>query len=214
MAQWTNSSGLWIRPWKTSHGGPPAIRYFQESTSANSTTVIRIGDVVRRSTVTSTGGFRVVRDWSTAGNGGNLVHIGGAEVVGIAAQTSTLSDPSNGAASGFEDPSSGVSKNRLPPNSIGVYLADGLTEFIGYCYQGDTSIRATSSLVGTVRPLQYDSTQNIYYVASTNSTAALANIRIIDIPDYALGDSGGFPVIFKFLSTQVLAAVNLANQAQ
>ena len=85
---------------------------------------------------------------------------------------------------------------------------------MGRFYGGDTAARAASSLAGTVRPLQYDSTRNTYFIASTNSTAALANVRIVGFPHDVLGDSGGVPCLFKFLSTQVHPAVNLANQAQ
>lgn len=208
MAQWANSSGFWLRPYRSPFGSPQ-IRYFQESTAAASTALIAVGDVVRRSTVTSTGGFRVVRDWSTAGTGANLVHIGGAEVVGIAANAST---GVAGATGLVDDSSNGVAG--IGTRLIGVFVADGLTEFLGWFYQGDTAARAASSLTGAVRPLQYDSTQNIYYIASTNSTAALANVRIIGFPNDVVGDSGGVPCVFKFLSTQVHAAVNLANQAQ
>ena len=164
---------------------------------------------MRRSTVTSSGGFRVVRDWSTAGNGANLVHIGGAEVVGIALSAST----SDGGNTGLVDDSS----NGGAPaegKKIAVAVADGLTEYLGYFYQGDTAARAASSLFGAVRPLQYDSSRNTYFIASTNSTAALANVRIVDFPTDVLGDSGGVPCVFKFLSTQVHPSVNLANQAQ
>lgn len=214
MAQWNNSSGYFLRPYRSPFGAPQ-IKYYQESTAAAATACIKVGDVVRRSTVTSTGGLRVVRDWSTAGTtsagtpNGNLVHIGGAEIIGIAVTTST----SDGGTTGLVDDSS----NGAGPaegKKIGVALADGLTEFIGYFYQGDTAARAASSRIGSVCPLLYDSTRNTYFVASTNSTAAVANIRIVDFPADALGDSGGVPCIFKFLSTQVHPAVNLANQAQ
>ena len=210
MAQWTNSSGHWLRPYRSPYGSP-RIEYYQESTAAATTATIRVGDVVRRSTVTTTGGFRVRRDPSTAGNGANLVHIGGAEVLGIAVTASSATDPSNGAV-GYVDDSSDGTQNGLAPRTVGVAVADGLTEYLGYFYQGDTAARAASSLAGLNRPLQYDSTRNTYFVASTNSTAALVNVRIVGFPNDVLGDSGGVPCLFKFLSSQVHASVNIGNQ--
>ena len=208
MAQWTNSSGHTLRPYRSPFGAPQ-IRYFQESTAAASTATIRVGDVVRRSTVTTTGGLRIRRDPSTAGTGANLVHIGGAEVIGIAVTPST----SDGSTTGLIDDSSGAGTFPSEGKKIGVAVADGLTEYLGHFYQGDTAARAVSSLIGAVRPLQYDSSRNTYFIASTNSTAALANIRIVDFPNDVLGSCGGVPCVFKFLSSQVHAAVNLANQA-
>ena len=208
MAQWNNSSGHWPRPYRSPFGAPQ-LRYFQESTAAAATACIKVGDVVRPDTVTTTGGFRVRRDVSTAGNGANLLHIGGAVVLGIAVSGST----GDGSNLGLVDDSS---NGGVPAEGkkIGVAVADGLTEYLGYFYQGDTAARAVSSLIGAVRPLQYDSSRNTYFIASTNSTAALANVRIVDFPSDVLGDSGGVPCVFKFLSTQVHPVVNLANQAQ
>lgn len=208
MAQWNNSSGHFPRPYYSPFGSPQ-IKYYQESTAAAATACIRVGDIVRRSTVTSSGGLRVVRDWSTAGDGANLVHIGGAEILGIAVTAST----SDGGNTGLVDDSSIVISG-LGPRTIGVAVADGLTEFVGYFYQGDTSVRAASSLAGRVRPLQYDSSRNTYFIASTNTTAALANVRFVGFPNDVLGDSGGVPCLFKFLSTQVHVSVNIGNQAQ
>ena len=208
MAQWTNSSGHWLRPYMSPFGSPQ-IKYYQESTAAASSACIRVGDVVRRSTITSTGGFRIVRDHSTAGNGANLVHIGGAEIIGVAVTAST----SDGSTRGLVDDSSRVISG-LGPRTIGVAVADGLTEYLGHFYQGDTAALAASSRAGSVRPLQYDSSRNTYFVASTNSTAALANVRIVGFPTDVLGDSGGVPCLFKFLSTQVHPSVNIGNQAQ
>lgn len=207
MAQWTNSSGHFLRPYRSPFGSPQ-IRYFQESTAAASTATIRVGDVVRRSTVTTTGGFRIRRDPSTAGNGANLMHLGGAEVIGIAVTGST----SDGSTTGLIDDSSGANTYPAEGKKIGVAVADGLTEYLGYFYQGDTAARAVSSLIGLTRPLQYDSSRNTYFIASTNSTVALVNVRIMDFPQDVLGSCGGVPCVFKFLSSLVHPAVNLANQ--
>ena len=56
------------------------------------------------------------------------------------------------------------------------------------------------------RAIRYDSTNHVYGLDSTNSTAALAVVTITDIPDGTSGDTNG-PVIFKFLSTGVSPAV-------
>ena len=113
---------------------------------------------------------------------------------GAASTVGLVDDSSNGVA--------GVGTRR-----VGVAVADGLTEFLGYFYQGDTAARAASSLIGLNRPLQYDSTRNLYFVASTNSTVALVNVRIVDFPTDVLGDSGGVPCLFKFLSSAVHPAI-------
>ena len=202
-----------LRPYRSPYGSP-RIEYYQESTAAAASATIRVGDVVRRSTVTSTGGLRVVRDWSTAGGGGNLVHIGGAEVIGIAVTPSTATDPSNGGLAGAYVDDSSIALNQMGPRTVGVAIADGLTEYLGHFYQGDTAAKAASSRAGSVVPLQYDSTRNTYFVASTNSTAAIANVRIVGFPTDALGDSGGVPCLFKFLSSQVHTAVNIASNLQ
>ena len=204
MAQWNNSSGYGPRPYRNPWGSPQ-IRYFQESTAAASTAMIAVGDVVRRSTVTTTGGFRVVRDWSTAGNGGNLMHIGGAEVLGICV---SANPDTRASSAGLVDDSSDAVAG-VGTRLVGVAVADGLTEYLGYFYQGDTAARAASSLTGLNRPLQYDSSRNTYFIASTNSTAALVNVRIVGFPNDVLGDSGGVPCLFKFLSSAVHPAVSI-----
>ena len=204
MAQWNNSSGYGPRPYRNPWGSPQ-IRYFQESTAAASTAMIAVGDVVRRSTVTTTGGFRVVRDWSTAGNGANLMHIGGAEVLGICV---SANPDTRASSAGLVDDSSDAVAG-VGTRLVGVAVADGLTEYLGYFYQGDTAARAASSLTGLNRPLQYDSSRNTYFIASTNSTAALVNVRIVGFPNDVLGDSGGVPCLFKFLSSAVHPAVSI-----
>lgn len=207
MADWTNSSGLFPTPTGRHAGGPPQIRYFQESSGVSSAQCA-VGHIVVLDTVVTTGGQRVRRDPSTGGNGGNLQHLGGA-LIGICVNGSTA--PSTGGTNGLLDDSS-IAQGRMGDRTIGVAIADGLTEYLGYFKSGQTSGNgAFSSLVGADRPMIFDSTLGTYFVASTNSTAALATVRITGFPTHALGDSGGVPCYFKFLSSNVHAAVRLTG---
>lgn len=207
MANWTNSSGCVMRPYRNPFGSVQ-IRYFQESTAASSAQ-LNVGDLARNNTIVTTGGFRIRRDPSTGGNGGNLAHIGGAEILGVVVD-GTTGGQTNGAL-GFVDDSSqsGLTRSRM----IGVAVADGLTEFLGYFKSGGagTTPIAASSLIGQSRPVIYDSTQGKYYIASTNSTAAGDYIVITGFPSDVLGDSGGVPALFKFLSSNVHASVRIGG---
>ena len=207
MAQWTNSSGSWMRPYRNPWGAPQ-IKYYQESTAASSA-VIKVGDLVRNNTVVTTGGQRVKRDPSTGGGGANLAHIGGAQLLGIAVEGST----SDGGVTGLVDDSSGGGVGAARSRLIGVAVADGLTEFLGYFKSGGAGATpiAASSLIGLNRAVVYDSTLARYFVDSTNSTAADAFVKITDFPSDALGDSGGVPVVFKFLSSNIHTAVAIGD---
>lgn len=207
MADWTNSSGLYPRPVDGPYG-PPKIVYFQESSGVSSAQC-NVGHLVVLDTVVTTGGHRVRRDPSTAGNGANLQHIG-ASLLGICVVGSTA--PSTGGPNGLLDDSS-QAQNRTGDRTIGIAVADGITEFLGYFKSGGagTTPIAASSLAGQDRPMLFDSTLGTYFVASTNSTAALATVRITGFPSYALGDSGGVPCYFKFLSSNVHPAVRLTG---
>lgn len=207
MADWTNSSGMFPRPIR-SVWGSPQIRYFQESSGVSSAQC-QVGHVVVMDTVVTTGGQRVRRDPSTAGNGANLQHIG-ASVLGICVNGSTA--PSTGGTLGLLDDSSRA-EGRMGDRIIGVAIADGLTEYLGYFKSGGagTVVGAASTLIGSDRPLIFDSTLGTYFVASTNSTAALVTVRITDFPTDVRGDSGGVPCYFKFLSSNVHLAVRLTG---
>ena len=207
MPNWTNSSGSWPRPYR-SPWGSPQIRYFQESTAA-STAAVNVGDLVRNNTIVTTGGFRVRRDESTGGGGANLAHIGGAQILGFAVEGTT--GPSAAGTGGFADDSS--ESGQLRRRMVGVAVADGITEYLGYFKSGGagTTPVAASSLIGLARALVYDSTLNRYFVDSTNSTVADAYVMITDFPSDALGDSGGVPVVFKFLSSNVHPSVRIAG---
>lgn len=207
MADWTNSSGHFPRPVPTAYG-PPKIVYFQES-SGLSSAQCGIGHIAVLDTVVTTGGHRVRRDPSTAGNGANLQHLG-ASLIGIVVSPSTA--PSTGGTNGLLDDSS-IATNRLGDKIIGIAVADGINEYQGYFKSGGagTIVGGASSLIGADRPMIFDSTLGTYFVASTNSTAALASVRITGFPSYALGDSGGVPCYFKFLSSIAHVAVRLTG---
>ena len=191
------------------------MRQFQESTGVAGRAVFP-GDLVRSNTVITTGGFRVYRDPSTGGGGANLAHIGGAQLIGICVDASGLSADgstnSAAGATGFVDDSSqtgGVPWQR----TVNVAVADGITEFLGYFKSGGAGATpvAASSLIGLNRAVVYDSTLSRYFIDSTNSTVADAFVKIVDIPDYARGDSGGVPVVFKFLSSNIHVALSVGQ---
>jgi hypothetical protein len=182
MADWTLSSGMGFRPYRSPFGSP-VIRQFQASTCV-STATIRAGEVVTLNTVVSTGGARIVLAPSSGGAGKTELQVGITSLIGVALE----SDTSDGSTTGLSNPNT-----RL----INVALADPAVEFIGYL-RGTGP--ADSSLIGSNKAVFFDSTLRIHLVDSTNSTAADAAVRITDIPSYALGDTNG-PVVFKFLSS-------------
>lgn len=195
MADWTITANSNPSPYSA---GPnsPYIRYFQESTAA-STAVIKAGDIVSFDTVTSSASFRIVR---APFNGGttsattpvaNLLNT--TNVVGVAVEAST----SDGSTTGLANP-----RVRL----IGVAIAEPNADFQGYL-NGDTAVaQGFSSHIGQAKAVRYDSTNHVYTIDSTNSTAALASIVITGIQENFLGDTNA-PVIFKFLSTGVSPVV-------
>ena len=194
MADWTINADSNPRHYRSRAGaGTPAIRYFQESTAA-STAVIKYGDVVSNDTVITTGGFRIVRAPFNGGNGANLLNT--TNVLGIAAEGST----SSGSTAGLTEGGLNQAGNRM----IGVFIAEPDVEYLGYLIGSNNA--SGSSLVGALRAIRYDSTNHIYGIDSTNSTAALASVVITDVPLESAGDTNG-PVIFKFLSTGVSPAV-------
>jgi hypothetical protein len=80
---------------------------------------------------------------------------------------------------------------------IPVYLADGNTEWLGWC-KGNGVIEST--MIGQQKAIIFDSTLHTFFIDSTNSTAALMAVTITDVPDYSLGSTNG-PVVFRFLSS-------------
>jgi len=197
MADWTINADSNPRHGRTRFGAStPAIQYFQES-SAVSTAVIKYGDIVSRDTTVSTGGFRIRRAYAAGGGGGNLLQIA-QTIVGIAVEAST----SNGNNS-LVDPSSSAPGTPLN-RQIGVAVAEPGCEFIGYLV-GDAAV-SKSSNNGDEFCVRYDSTNQVYLVDSTNSTAALMTVIQTGVPDGTIGDTNG-PIYFKFLSSNVYAGV-------
>ena len=201
MAQWEPGTGSVMAHGRSRKGvGTPAIVYFQESTCP-STATIQLGDVVSEDSNVSTGGFRVRQGYRAGGNGANLLSIA-QHIVGIAAEAST----SDGSLTGLSSAGAGLVQNRL----IGIVAADPETEFIGWLGGAEASTAsqvADSSLIGTNKAVRFDSTNKVYLIDSTNSTAALVMVTITGIPNGYEGDTNG-PVYFKFLSSNVSAAVS------
>jgi len=200
MADWTINSGSNPKHYRSRTGNStPVIRYFQEATCA-STAVIKYGDIVSNDTVVTTGGFRIVRapfNGGTTGGAGfepNLLNT--TNVVGVAVEAST----SDGSTAGLTNGQLNQAGNRM----IGVAIAEAGAEFLGYLIGSNNA--SGSSLIGTRKAVRYDSTNHIYGIDSTNSTAALASVVITDVPLETVGDTNG-PVVFKFLSTGVSDAV-------
>lgn len=192
MADWTINSGSNPQHYRSRGGaGCPSIRYFQEATCASSA-VIKAGDVVQNDTVVSTGGFRIVR--AVCGGGTPAVVLNTTNVVGLAIENST----SDGSTTGFTN----AQGDRVGYRMIGVLCAESDVEFRGYLDAGPSF----SSMIGTQHNLRYDSTNHVYLVESTNSTASLASVTITDVPLETVGDTNG-PVIFKFLPANTSPAV-------
>lgn len=202
MADWTGSTGnIGLRPYRNLT--PPRLRYFEESTAA-ATAIIRKGDVVTFDTLVATASHRVLRAPSSAGTGTNLMEVNIKSLVGIAAQDST----SDGTDSGLS-----TATGRLSNRQIGVFLATPDQEFLAYASSmAPASSAANQVLVGRNAPLVYDRTHHRFFVGTANATAALAAVQITEVPEYALGDSGVYPVVVKFLSTNLSPIVGGASQ--
>lgn len=197
MADWTINSGSNPSHYRSRSGaGTPAIRYFQESTCVSSA-VIKLGDFVSNDTVVTTGGFRLKRAPFNGGNGANILNT--TNVVGIAAEGST----SDGSTTGLTEEGLNQAGNRM----IGVFIAESDVEYKGYLIGTDNV--TGSSLIGALKAVRYDSTNHIYGIDSTNSTAALLSVVITDVPLETVGDTNG-PVIFRLASSWVSAAVRNA----
>lgn len=192
-----------MRPYR-SFAGSPAIRHFQESTCI-ATAVIKIGDIVSFDTVVTTGTRRIVRAPSSAGNSTNLLEVLTQSLVGIAVEASTSDGSTTGLLEG------GAAGNRSI-RTIGVALANGVTEFLGYMSTlgaGGQGHVSQSSMMGVNYSIIHDRTLGRFFLDSTNSTAALVTAVVTDIPSENLGDTNG-PVVFKFLSTNVSRAVRIS----
>ena len=205
MAQYANSSASVMRPYRSPFGSYQ-IRHYQESTNV-STAAIKVGYIVSNNTVVSTGGFHIVRHVADGGAGGNLFDsTNSASLIGVALQDST----SDGSTTLL-----GADGATPTARAIPVAIADGHTEFLGFFKTAVTAGAdiTASSLIGALRAIIFDSTLNVYFVESTNSTAANRACVITDIP-YDIGSCGGGPVLFKFLSTNVNPAVRFGGPVQ
>lgn len=203
--QWTNSSASIPRPYRSPYGSYN-IRHYQESTAAG-TAVIKVGDLVQFDTVVTTGNIRLKRHPAIGGAGTNLADSSiTASLIGIALAGST----SDGSTTGLPSTDiAGSGLNRMIP----VALADGVQEFIGYFKTAVTAGAdvAASSLTGLNRAMTYDSTLQVYFVDSTNSTAANRFVTITEIPQNEVGSCGGSPVVFKFMSSLVNNSVKIGG---
>lgn len=199
MADWTLNTGSNPYHGRARKGAStPVISYFGEATCASSL-VIKLGDIVSQDTTVSTGGFRIRRAYHGGGQETNLLAIA-QHIVGIAAEASTGDGTLTGGSS--------ETVGGYPPRPrIGVFIADGETEFVGYLAStAATRPVSGSSLIGATKAVRYDSTNHIFTIDYINSTAALHTVTITGVPDGTVGDTNG-PVYFKFLSSNVSEAV-------
>jgi len=185
MADWTASSNSFVRPYRSPKGAP-AIRYFEASTAATAS-LIKTGFLVQFDTAVASASHRIVKAQTTGGGGGNLLGINGDKLLGVAIE-SDASDGSTGSG---------------PSKKLGVALFDGETEFMAYV-RGTGPV--TSTMIGQNRSIIYDSTNKIFQVDSTNSTAALQTAIITDVPDAYIGDTGA-PVAFKIVLSTLVSPV-------
>ena len=186
MADWTASSNSCVRPYRSPFGSP-SIKYFELSTAAAAAKIV-YGDLVQFDTAVSSNSHRIVRAQSTGGNGANLLGINGDKLLGVAVG---------------KDESDGSTLGLGPTRKIGVAVFDGITEFLAYTRWAGP---VTSTMVGTLRSIIYDSTLKIWQIDSTNSTAALQTAIITNVPDAYIGDTGA-PVAFKIAISTLVSLV-------
>lgn len=178
MAEITLSSNSIVRPYRASKGSP-RIMHVQGSTFAAGSSILA-GDVVSSDTTVGSNAHRIVK---------MTAHVPSTAIWGVAAANDGQ-DGSTGAL-GLGSPTT----SRIP-----VWIADRDTEFIGYTKDaGSTATQST--LVGTLRIIARDSTLNIWYVDTSNSTAGDVRVRITEVP--SPGDTNG-AVVFRFLSTALV----------
>lgn len=187
MADWTIGVGSNPVHGRSAAGAAtPRVRYFQESTAA-STAVIKLGDIVAFDTVVSSASFRIRRAPTAGGGGGNLLLSNA--LVGVALEGST----SDGSTTGLSN---------VNARMIGVAIADSETEYIAQLSAG----AADSTLVGKQLAVRYDSTNHVFMVDSTNSTAALNFVTVTGLVNGTEGDTLA-PVYFKFMSSNISPVV-------
>ena len=176
MAQWTLNAGCYFRPYRSAKAAP-TIRHFVCSTVAGSTARIKVGMPVTSDTLVSSAAFRAVRPKIATSNAQMEIAI--TSLLGIAGETDT------------------VATSAVVGATIPIYVADGQTEWLGYCAGAGV---VNSTMIGQTKNVIWDSTLQTFFIDSTNSTAALNAVTITDVPDYSLGSTNG-PVVFRFLSS-------------
>jgi hypothetical protein len=202
MADWVGSSNSRIRPYR--NASVPFIRDFEEST-AGATAVVRRGDAVTFDTVVATASHRIVRAPSSGGTGTNVMQVAIKSLLGVAVQDST----SDGSTTGLNGGGTGLSRLR----HLSVVLATPGQEFLGFAStMAPGSSAANQALVGRQVPLIFDRTNHVFTIGTANTTVALAAVQITEVPENVLGDSGAYPLVFTFLSTNVSPVVPGASQ--
>ena len=209
MAQVDGSSNTSIRPYRSPYGSY-RIEHFQESTAVSSK-LIQIGDIVTFNTVVTTAA-RIVVAPSSQGAAGNLLENGIVSLVGIALAAST-SDGST----------LGLNESTTVPNQgqrfIPVAVADGITEFaINISSVGATPQPPASSMIGNTYPVEcvrsavgQKGGHGVWFLSSTNlSTAADLSFVVTHVPADQIGTTGGY-VVGKFLSTMVHRSVRVGG---
>jgi hypothetical protein len=175
-----------MRPYRSPLGAP-MVRYFECSTVASTAAGIREGDLVRFDTAVGTASHRIVVATSTGGGSSNLLGISDNALLGVA----VTKDDSDGSTAGLG-----------PNRTVGVALFYPDVEFLAYV-RGTGPV--TSTMIGQTRSIIHDTTNRIWQIDSTNSTAALQTAIITDVPPESIGDTGA-PVLFKIgISTLVHA---------
>lgn len=181
MADYTHSSRSVVRVYRSRHGSPP-INSYDESTAA-STAVIQVGQVVMFDPAESSAAHRVSR-CSTASGQSPIQPV---NVVGVSAQGST----SDGSTTGLG------SEGR----KLSIWEATPDVEFLF-----PTKVVIASTLVNTGLELSWDSTLGIHHV-SANSTAGDRVVRITGVVPGTVGDTGGF-LVGRFYSSVVAPAIS------
>lgn len=161
MADFTLSSGAYVRPYRCPWGAFP-IRNYTISTGISSN-AIQLGRVVSLDNNVGTNTARILPSSQTAGV------VVSTRIVGVAAEAVS----SNASTSAID-------------TVIPVWDCNPMVEFRGVT-QGANLL---SSHVGVGRALVWDSTLNIHKVDLGNSTVTVQRVLVTELID-AVGDSGG-----------------------
>lgn len=174
MAQYTASSGDYIRPYRTPWGAFSIKHVAPLSTSA----ALYPGQLVALASTTSSNSHRFLPD-TTAAKAGQAAFM----IVGILAE---------GAAAR-------ATSSAVTPAVMPVWEANPMQEFIGTTMKQALA----SSVIGRRCPLNWDSTLNISQVDLSASTVTDARVVVTGIlPEktgHVDGDSGGY-CTFRFIS--------------